>query len=269
MKLHLSFTALAISTLLLAGCQTTQTLPPPAVHGEHAHPHKHQAHWGYQSPNILPANWGDEEVNKLCKIGQTQSPINIEKVQKPATGKFDLVRNYQSQDFTVTNNGHTIVFTAKNPATSKLTLNGKDYHLLQFHYHIPSEHTVMNANYPLEIHFVHKNAENQIAVIGVLVNKGVNNSELQKILNDLPMKQSDEGALKAFNVATIMPTSSNVYAYDGSLTTPPCSEQVHWLLNATPITASEKQINQLAKLYTGNNRPALPQGSRPVYLLEK
>lgn len=269
MKYCHSLIALSMSALLLTACQTIKTHSTATAPNQPAQPHGQQLHWGYQSPNILPANWGDEEVNKLCKIGQTQSPINIEKVQKPATGKFDLVRNYQSQDFTVTNNGHTIVFTAKNPATSKLTLNGKDYHLLQFHYHIPSEHTVMNANYPLEIHFVHKNAENQLAVIGVLVNKGVNNSELQKILNDLPMKQSDEGALKAFNVATIMPTSSNVYAYDGSLTTPPCSEQVHWLLNATPITASEKQINQFAKLYTGNNRPALPQGSRPVYLLEK
>lgn len=265
MKFYYSFTAFAISALL-AGCQT---LPAPTVQDEHAHSHEHHAHWGYQSPDILPANWGDEEVNKLCKIGQSQSPINITKVQKPTTGKFELVPNYQIQDFTITNNGHTIVYTAKNPATSKLTLNGKEYQLLQFHYHIPSEHTVMNASYPLEIHFVHKNAENQLAVIGVLVNKGKKNADLQKILMNLPTSTATQSSLNQFNVASIMPKESNIYAYDGSLTTPPCSEQVQWLLNATPITADEMQIAQLAKLYTGNNRPVQSQGSRPVYLIEK
>lgn len=274
MKLSYTISALAFSTLLMTGCQTTPMgkpthLPHPPHPHLHSHPHPHpHSHWGYQAPDVLPEHWGDEEVNKLCQAGQAQSPINIKKVQKPAVNQFNLVANYQPQDFTVTNNGHTVVYDATNPATNTLTINGVAYQLLQFHYHIPSEHTVMDNRYPLELHFVHQNAQKQLAVVGVLVQAGADNANLQRILTDLPTTPTAKGSVTQLNVATLMPTASQTYAYDGSLTTPPCSEQVQWLLKATPITASQTQINQLAKLYQGNNRPIQPNANRPVYMLD-
>lgn len=258
--------ALAVSVLALAlsACTTTGSHAPKH---DHAHDHSHAHHgWDYAHPE----KWGDLEVNKLCSTGVEQSPIDINRVVKPlpnAKGNFDLAPSYTASDFEVVNNGHTIVFNAKDDKNT-LSVNGTNYKLLQFHYHVPSEHTVMNASYPLEIHFVHQNANGGLAVVGVLVKKGATNDHLGKILNDLPADDKRKGTLTSFDVSTIMPKGSATYAYDGSLTTPPCSEKVQWLLQAKPITADGNQLSTLAKLYNGNNRPVQPQGDRTVYISE-
>lgn len=256
--------AVSVLALALSACTTTGSHAPKH---DHAHDHSHAHHgWDYAHPE----KWGDLEVNKLCSTGVEQSPIDINKVVKPlpnAKGNFDLVPNYTASNFEVENNGHTIVFNAKDDKNT-LSVNGVNYKLLQFHYHVPSEHTVMNASYPLEIHFVHQNANGGLAVVGVLVKKGATNAHLGKILTDLPSDDKRKGTLANFDVSTIMPKGSATYAYDGSLTTPPCSEKVQWLLQAKPITADGKQLDTLAKLYNGNNRPVQPQGNRTVYISE-
>lgn len=244
-----------------------------ANHHEHGHAHhsheSHHPHWGYAGSELPPEHWGDIEVNKLCKQGKTQSPINITEVTKPNTSNtFNLAPAYQAQDFTIKNNGHTIVFDVKNSNLSKLDINGTTYNLLQFHYHVPSEHTVMNAHYPLELHFVHKNANNGLAVVGVLVDRGNTNHELGKILTNLPSLGAPDSTLEGFDVASIMPQDGTTYAYEGSLTTPPCDEQVQWLLKSQPIHASTEQLKILSALYDGNNRPVQPQGDRTIYTID-
>lgn len=255
-------TTLLVSAL--TACTTTPKIATPNHNHAHHHHHDDLTHWDYKSPE----KWGDLEVNKLCSAGTQQSPINISTVTKAPQGKFNLQGNYTAQDFTIQNNGHTIVFNAKNPKQSTLNINGTTYELLQFHYHVPSEHTVMNAFYPLEIHFVHKNASGNLAVVGVLVDKGQENQDFGKILTDLPVDNKKDGLLSNFNVETLMPKDSPTYAYDGSLTTPPCSEQVQWLLKSKPIHASIAQLKILSALYEGNNRPVQPQGNRVVDLVE-
>lgn len=269
-KIALSFLA---SALVLAGCGTTQGTDKPMVkptpiahkhsHHKHSHDHKHDHHWDYEHPE----RWGDLEVNKLCSVGKSQSPIDIQKVEQPLKGKVKLVEQYQPQAFKVKNNGHTIVFDVVDDKKSSVLVNGVPYKLLQFHYHVPSEHTVMNEHYPLEIHFVHQNNAGNLAVVGVLVNAGKFNQALNQIITNLPDEQK-EGSLKAFDIGTLMPKGSKTYAYDGSLTTPPCSEQVQWLLKAKPIDADSAQLGTLAKLYNGNNRPVQPQGDRVVSFAE-
>lgn len=266
-KSALSLSVVAASFVLSACVAPSQQVSSQdiAAHQKpHHHDHHDDHHWSYTNAH----QWGDVEVNKLCKIGQAQSPINITQVVKSPNVSFDLRPNYQAQDFTIKNNGHTIVFDAVNSAQGVLNINGTRYELLQFHYHIPSEHTVMNAYYPLELHFVHKNANDGLAVVGVLVDKGGENAQLAKILTNLPTDSHTQGMLKGFNVASIMPTDSTTYAYDGSLTTPPCGEQVQWLLKSTPIHASASQLAVLSALYDGNNRPIQPQGARTVHLVE-
>lgn len=265
MKLLPITIALTITGLFLAGCQATPVVKPEPIIYQGATAQSHP-HWGYRAPDIIPTHWGDEEVNKMCQIGQTQSPINIPNTVVSTNSKT-LTPQYHSQDFTITNNGHTIVYTANNPDASHLLINNVDYKLLQFHYHIPSEHTVMDTSYPLEIHFVHQNANKQLAVVGVLVNVGSYNADLQRILVNLPTSKDQRGVLSQLNISSLMPATSQTYAYQGSLTTPPCSEQVQWLLKTQPITLSQPQLETLSKLYQGNNRPVQPQGSRVVNVI--
>lgn len=273
--------AVILCTCALSACAVKPTTQPNTYHkkplsillnksvshdnhhenGAKAHDHHH--HWNYDNHD----EWGDVEVNKLCKIGQSQSPINIHQVTRSKTDQFDLKPNYQSQDFSVKNNGHTIVFNAKDTKKSTLSVNGVNYELLQFHYHVPSEHTVMNAHYPLELHFVHKNDNNELAVVGVMVDRGKQNNDLAKILTNLPVLGAPDSTLGNFNVQSLIPSGAT-YAYDGSLTTPPCAERVQWLLKAEPIYASHNQLSVLSKLYDGNNRPVQPQGDRVITLVE-
>lgn len=247
----------------------TKKTAPTGKPATHANYHEHGTkthdphHWDYEHHE----HWGDLEVNKLCKTGQTQSPINIHQVTRPLNNEFDLQATYKAQDFNIKNNGHTIVFDAKDTKKSTLSINGVSYELLQFHYHVPSEHTVMNAHYPLELHFVHRNADNGLAVVGVLVNWGEENSDLAKVLNNLPVLGAPDSILSNFNVQSLMPAGAT-YAYEGSLTTPPCDEKVQWLLKAEPISASYNQLSILSKLYNGNNRPVQKQGNRVVTLVE-
>ncbi|MDO5770008.1 MAG: carbonic anhydrase family protein [Psychrobacter sp.] len=269
------------STMALAGCQNTKPVTHPVdlkvtshpVANQHNDDHGHkQARWGYGAEDRLsPEDWGDLEVNKLCSAGIEQSPINIVKATQPAATSdhaLTLIDQYNADDFEVVNNGHTIVFTAKNPKANVLKVNGEPYELLQFHYHVPSEHTVMSTQYPLEIHFVHKSLDNQLAVVGVLVNAGKSNTHLQRVISDLPKKGKSGLTLLQFNVKDLMPKDSKTLAYDGSLTTPPCSERVQWLLKQTPIAASSSQLNRLAEMYEGNNRPLQQQGERTVYYVD-
>lgn len=226
----------------------------------------HDHHWDYEHPE----KWGDIEVNKLCSAGKTQSPIDINKVVKPASEKtaIKIDEHYKAQDFKISNNGHSIVFDVEGKADSHILVNGNRYDLLQFHYHIPSEHTVMNTYYPLEIHFVHKNADDKLAVVGLLVGSGNHNANLQKLLIDLPKDEKSHTKLTGFDIGALMPSDTTAYTYDGSLTTPPCSEQVQWILKSVPVSADGKQLATLSKLYSGNNRPVQPQGSRQVTISE-
>lgn len=255
-----ALSALALS-LVLTGCATTQKVAKD-THGHDEHHHG----WSYEHPE----KWGDEEVNKLCSAGQEQSPINIKQATKPQPDSdkaINLVENYQAQNFTVKNNGHTIVFDVADQSKSSVSVNGVKYDLLQFHYHIPSEHTVMNAHYPLEIHFVHKNNKGNLAVVGVLFNVGKHNDALHQIITNLPSEGKD-GVLTSFDIGSLMPKNSSAYAYNGSLTTPPCSEQVQWLLKSDAVDASGAQLRILAELYDGNNRPVQPQGNREVLIIK-
>lgn len=262
--MHKQLSLLALCAVVLTGCHTklsTQTIKNHAESLEHGNTHQH---WDYHNHD----HWGDIEVNKLCKIGETQSPINIARVTD-AQGKIELKEYYEPQRFEVVNNGHTIVFNVVDNNKSHIVLNGTPYYLLQFHYHVPSEHTVMNAHYPLELHFVHKNTNDGLAVVGVLVNSGAFNSALNQVITNLPSYGNTTTIhLDGFNVANLMPDEPSVYNYEGSLTTPPCTERVEWLLKTTPIGADGNQLATLAKLYHGNNRPVQRQGNRQILLVQ-
>ncbi len=271
-------TTLACSPLILTACQQSRTIRAhqtahiivedgaqiSAQHKQKEAKTKHSKHWGYGGAGtVAPKHWGDKEVNKLCKLGQQQSPINIEQVYKKDQA-FELKQNFIPQNFTAVNNGHTVVFKANKPKDNTITLNGKVYQLQQFHYHIPSEHMVMNSHYPLEIHFVHQSQTGQLAVIGVLYKIAENNPAFNQLIAELPTRKDKETSLTQFNIKDLMPLNNEVYTYNGSLTTPPCSEQVQWLLKPTAVNIGKTQLQKLNSLYQGNNRPVQPLNGRKV-----
>ena len=225
-------------------------------------PHTEGTHWGYEAENG-PDVWGQLSPEyRLCSAGIHQSPIDI--VNPTPVELPDLVFNYQPTALNIHNTGHTIQVTY--PEGSWIEVNGTRYQLLQFHFHAPSEHTVESQPFDIEMHLVHESKEGTLAVIGVLIESGRENSEFSPIWHHLP---STPGAPKhiedvIFNAIDLLPGTRNTYRYNGSLTTPPCSEDVKWFVLTTPLEMSESQIAAFKAILDGNNRPVQPLNGREL-----
>jgi carbonic anhydrase len=164
------------------------------------------------------------------------------------------------------NNGRTV--QANYGKGSYITLGAERYDLLQFHFHTPSEHRIAGRSFPMEIHFVHSNKRGQLAVVGVLATVGDYNLAAREIWDRLPAqahtKSADTRAL--INARDLLPDETKYFRYSGSLTTPPCSEKVNWVVLQKPIYFSDTQISKLHRIIGRNARPARARNSR--YLLQ-
>ncbi|MCY1700950.1 carbonic anhydrase family protein [Lelliottia sp. SL45] len=223
----------------------------------------HEPHWGYEGESG-PAYWGElSEDYKLCKKGMKQSPINITQTvtQKslPATLNFSLVEQ------TIQNNGHTIQVSA--PGGSSVALNEQQFKLVQFHVHTPSENTIEGQPFPLEFHFVHKNEEGRLAVVAVMVKEGLSNSAIAGLIENAPSDAGQSASIdERISVESLFPFFKDYYSYEGSLTTPPCSEDVKWLVMKSPVTASASQIFSLNEIIGhSNNRPVQQLNDRVIF----
>lgn len=228
-------------------------------------------HWEYEG-NEGPDHWDDICTSWACG-GTEQSPVNI---IPPAVRRLSKsLRFYWKNTGThIVNNGHTIQYNIDQPSNlndrSYISLNGQRYYLLQFHYHAASEHTVNGEHYPVEIHFVHQNpTTGQLAVIGVFVEEGEENAFFEGIADLWPHSEGNyDDATESYNPNVLMPDGYNNYLkahfwyYDGSLTTPPCSEIVNWMVWSTTIEASHEQIAEMESILHENYRPVQPLGSR-------
>jgi len=241
------------------------------------------ADWSYTG-NTGPQNWGNLVPEfKLCSSGKMQSPIDIisaSTVNQSASLKVAYhpvtLRLYSDgkgmvklpHDIKTIENDHTveIVFTTKDREIFQL--NHENYYLAQFHFHMPSEHTLNGQHFPAEVHFVSENKGGKIAVVGVWIKEGKENPALDKILNNLPKAENSLLVKKDIKIdpATLLPKNHNFYNYAGSLTTPPCTEGLNWIVMKTPITASTKQIQAMEKMLNGmNERPVQALNGRTVY----
>jgi carbonic anhydrase len=162
------------------------------------------------------------------------------------------------------NNGHTIQINL--PGGDTLTIGSDTYALAQYHFHNPSEHTVSGRHSPMEMHLVHKSAAGALAVVGVLIDEGAHNSAFDPIWANLPNAKGIETHYPSttVDVDALLPVIRTTYRYDGSLTTPPCSEGVKWILMTTPIHLSKAQITAFTQLIPDNNRPTQPLNGRRV-----
>lgn len=219
------------------------------------------AHWSYEG-TTGPQKWGDlDAASKACSIGSQQSPVDIGPTIRAQLPRLDI--KWPTQANTIVNNGHTIQLNFA--PGGRLVLGQDSYDLLQVHFHRPSEHLIGGKDFPMEAHFVHRNAAGNLAVVGVLMEAGRRNPAFARVTATMPGKEGS--AIKAdpaFNPRKLLPGKLGYYRYPGSLTTPPCSETVEWLVLATPITVAADDIAAFAKLYPMNARPVQKANRRAV-----
>lgn len=230
--------------------------------------HVQQVDWGYEVKNG-PDVWGKLSPEySLCSVGMHQSPIDL--VNPTPTELPAITFNYQPTSLEIRHTGHTIEvgYPAGSDVGSWLEVDGTRYQLLQFHFHTPSEHTVAGELFDMEMHLVHKSEEGTLAVLGVLIEKGSENAAFNPIWAHLPTVPGEAKRVESvtFNVEDLLPSARNTYRYEGSLTTPPCSEGVNWFVLTTPIEMAETQISAFAAIIHRNNRPVQPLNGRELLI---
>ena len=211
--------------------------------------------WGYSQPE----QWS--KVNSACN-GAYQSPINIDGAVKAQLQPLKF--SYNSLVQSIENKGHTVQVDFAQGGI--LHLDADQFALKQFHLHSPSENQIKNKSYPLEIHFVHTNTAGQLAVVGMMFKEGAENAMLKRMWQNLPKKNGEKVTLSdAQPVEQMLPKDLSYYRFSGSLTTPPCSEGVRWMILKQIQEASQQQIKQFADLMGHpNNRPLQPLNGRVI-----
>lgn len=246
MKTNVMALAAAIA-LMTSGCASHKAEAEATQKAEaKAHGSKQVVHWDYREHG--PEKWG--EFSQTCAKGHAQSPINIISDETVSMDTQYALHLHEDVHTTakVIDNGHSIKVTPKAGGT--IELHGETFHLLQFHFHGRSEHTVNGKRYDLVAHFVHQNPKTeQLAVVAVFFEEGENNPVLDNILGNI-------GEEIRIDPQDLLPKdTAHYYHYVGSLTTPPCSENVQWYLLKHSSSASKDQIEAFRKYYVDNERP--------------
>jgi carbonic anhydrase len=199
----------------------------------------------------------------MCGKGKNQSPINI--TGATAAELQPISFSYKSSGLDVVNNGHTI--KESYDAGSSIEIDGHTYNLLQVHWHTPSENVIDGKSFPMEGHFVHGDAEGNLAVIGVMYTTGSKNEAISAIWENMPAKASatKKDANISVNAMDMLPANKGYYRFNGSLTTPPCSEGVRWMVMKDPVEVSTEQVELFhSKFHGDTNRPVQALNARPV-----
>ena len=223
--------------------------------------------WGYHGEHG-PAGWGKLKPEfAACSSGTKQTPIDL---RAPATGTADTVkRAYKPIPLRIVNNGHTIQVIAAPDSGCSVTIDGERYDLVQFHFHHPSEHLLSGEASTLEAHFVHRSAAGKFGVLGVFLDVDTKPlAALEPIWSAMPMQEDPERTVAGVMVAPekIFPESHSHFRYEGSLTTPPCSEGLSWVVYGERVEISRAQGQKFAKLFPLNARPLQPLNGRTVMI---
>jgi carbonic anhydrase len=231
-----------------------EQVPPP--------PDYSHVHWGYAGLGA-PENWSKIRPEyAACGTGRRQSPIDIR-----GGIKVDLepIRfDYRNTEFRIADNGHTVQVEVGEG--SSITVMGRTWPLVQIHFHRPSEERINGKAYDMVAHLVHKDYDNSTAVIAVLMEKGMEHPVIQTLWNYMPLEVGMESAPPnvAIDLSKLLPEKREYYTYMGSLTTPPCTENVLWMVFKNPIQVSQEQIGIFARLYPNNARPVQPVNDRLI-----
>lgn len=237
---------------------------PAAGHAPSAHApsgHGGLPHWSYQGADG-PEGWAELAPEfATCARGQRQSPIDI---REGIRVELDPLRfDYQPVSFGVIDNGHTIQVNVA-PGNA-IEVSGRRYDLVQFHFHRPSEERINGRQFDMDVHLVHKDPQGRLAVVAVLIQQGRQHPLIQAIWNNLPLeKHEEQRAQGTLDLAQLLPEDRRYYTYMGSLTTPPCSEGVLWMVFKQPVTIAPEQLAIFSRLYPMNARPIQPASNRLI-----
>jgi carbonic anhydrase len=227
-----------------------------------------EPHWSYDG-KTGPEYWaGLDPEYALCADATRQSPIDI---GHPSGTRLPSLRyRFTEGKAVVSNNGHTVLAAAnaadptKTSRGNSIVVSGKRYDLLQMHYHVSSEHVVQGRHYPAEAHFVYRSESGALSVLGVFLERGhKTNWAWQPFIAALRTPE-DKTKRITLDWGGMLPQRRTTVRYEGSLTTPPCSEGVTWTVETTPVRVSQAQLEALAAVYDHNYRPAQPVGTRAV-----
>ena len=215
-------------------------------------PAQHEFHWGYGGEEG-PIRWAQMNPEwAKCGSGQRQSPIDIRSGIKVDLEPISF--DYKPSGFSVIDNGNTVQVNL-GPG-NHLSVSGRMYELVQFHFHRPSEEKINGRGFDMVAHLVHRDASGKLAVVAVLIERGAARALVQTVWNNLPLEKHETVTpAGALDMNGILPARRDYYTYMGSLTTPPCSEGVLWMVMKEPVTVSQEQIDIFARLYQMNARP--------------
>lgn len=224
------------------------------------------AHWGY-SGSEGPEHWGClAEAYRPCSEGVEQSPVNITGCVASEGAHIEFA--YSGRAVVARNNGHT-VYLDFSPG-SVLEAGASRYELQGVHYHSPGEHQIDGESFAAELHLVHQDTGGNLAVVGLLFRLGNPSPVVQALLDAAPETVGSMALDYGLPAADCVPASLDYFGYGGSLTTPPCSEGVRWIVMQSVGTVSEEQVEQLQEITGGpNNRPVQPIGKREILAVSR
>lgn len=219
---------------------------------------KEEKEWDYEN-----TNWA-EISDSECR-SNVQSPVNIDTQDVIPAHLADIQYEYKPFQMKIVDNGHTVqVYGTEN---NFITVEDKRFQFKQFHFHNSSEHTIDGKNYPLEMHLVHQEEETgNLVVLGIFIEEAdAPNAFLEKVFAQVPEQKEKEVQTEVtLSLSDFIPPSQDHYTYIGSLTTPPCTVGVDWVIFRERIQASREQITKFAQLYANNARPVQPLNNRRV-----
>jgi len=221
-----------------------------------------QSPWSYQGKEVS-ANWGKLNPDyAACDAGRNQSPINVEQTIHAALKELKTLQKFPAKE--IVNQGHTLMVRFKEG--NMMVLDGTPFQMKQLQFHAPGEHTIKGKSYPLEAQFMHANSKGEQSILAVLFEEGEANAALQHLIAQLPKETGKPVPLKSRVLPSeLMPQKRTYFRFSGSLTTPPCTEGVRWVLMKAPMTASKEQVEAFKQAFQGpNNRPVQPLSGRVV-----
>jgi carbonic anhydrase len=268
-----ALTAAILTAGMIVGCGDSEKPAPPPLrkpvaeaisrihHYFHAEEQPHQADWGYTGEGS-PEHWGDLSPDyALARTGKEQSPIDISGAVAADLPGLEFA--YHPSKIDLVYNGHTV--KEVEDKASVVVVRDEQFVLQQFHFHSPSEHTVDGEHSAMEMHLVHQSEGGKIAVVAVLIEEGEDNPAFDSVWDFLPSAANRERkSATTIDAAVLLPESREYYRYVGSFTTPPCTEDISWMVMTTPVELSKEQIEKFRAIIDGNNRPVQPLNGRTI-----
>ena len=268
--------AIVVSVIAVAGCSGTSDqsgasssaaaplVPTPSQAASSAA--AGTAEWSYTGANG-PENWGVIAPACAATPQSTESPIDIEIDSLAASPVTPFTMSYTPAEFEVENIGYTVEAIPLDTTQNSITLGDTAYYLQQFHFHAQSEHQLNGRHAPLEMHLVHRSDSGELAVLGVLLDSGAPNEPLTDLFDSIPGQENEDeptALTDAIDLTKVFPADGELAQYQGSLTTPPCTEGVRWNVFLTPVNIADEQLAAYSTVFSNNSRPVQPLNGRAV-----